>query len=147
MELAPFASTFLFVFAIAFAMLAYANTLKSRSASAVVAAIIAFFSATYAPFVSAMTNIMPIAAGGLVVLFFIVFIREVLFKSKEGKKASAVPAALGLAVSLLVLGTVWPRLTQVYGIVGLAAENLVYIIAIIAVLVILWAGYKEWGGP
>lgn len=144
-ELIPFASTFLFIFAIVFAMMAYANVLKSKSASAVIAAVIAFFAATYGPLVALMSQFMPLAAGALVVLFFIVFVREVLFKGKAGKPADPVPAAIGLAVSLVVLSVVWPRLLQAYGFVGIAAENIVYVIAILAILVVFWAAYKAWG--
>ena len=145
-ELIPFASTFLFIFAVTFAMLSYANVLKSRAASAVIAAVIAFFAATYAPLVAFMSGFLPLAAGALVVLFFIVFIRDVLFKGKGGKAADPVPAAIGLALMLLALGVFWPKLMQTYGIVGIAAENAVYIIAIIAIIVIFWAAYKAFGG-
>ncbi|MEM7815235.1 MAG: hypothetical protein QXF55_02760 [Candidatus Aenigmatarchaeota archaeon] len=144
--LIPFASTFLFLFAIAFAMLAYSDVLKSRAASAVLAAVIAFFAATYAPLVAFMAIVLPLAAAGMAVLFFIVFIREVLFGEKKGRKAEPVPAAIGLALCLVVLGAVWPQIMQSFGFVGVAAENIVYIIGIIAIIIIFWAAYKVWGG-
>ena len=145
-ELTGFASTFLFIFAIGFAMTSYSKVLKSKSASALIAAVIAFFAATYNPLVAFMTEFMPIAAGALVVLFFIVFIKEILFKGEKGKENS-VPAAIGLGVSLLVLGVVWSKVMQSYGIVGLAAENVVYIIAIAAIIIVFWAAYKAFAGP
>ena len=142
--LLPFASTFLFVFAIAFAMLAYANVLKSRAASAVIAAVIAFFAATYAPLVAFMTGVMPLAACALVILFFLVFIREVLFKGKEGKESHAIPAAIGLAAMLIVLGAVWPTFIPSSGVAGIGAESIVYIAAFAAIIIIFWAAWKVW---
>ena len=146
-ELTGFASTFLFIFAIAFAMMAYSKVLHSKSASAVIALVIAFFAATYAPLVAFMTQFMPLAAGGLVVLFFIVFVRDVLFGGKKGK-SDPMPAAIGLGLALLVLGVIWPKILQLYGFVGIGAENIVYALAIVAIVIIFWAAYKafESGG-
>jgi len=139
-EMILFATSFLFVFAIVFALLIYTKLFKeSRAASGIIAAVIGFAAALYAPFALIIKQIIPFGAIVLVIIFFIVFIKT-LFKHGEGKK-DVVPAIIVLAVSLLLLGVFWNDISSHLGLTIADSQNLLYIVGIVIILGIFYAVY------
>jgi hypothetical protein len=142
-EFIPFATAFLFMFAVAFTLITYAGVIKSRPAAGVIAAVIGLVSSLYGPFAAFLQVIIPLASVGLVALFFIVLVNK-LFKKEEAK--DTFPVIAGLATMLLVLAGVWPNVAGYFRIGGLTADSAAALI-ILAVIGLLFIGaYKYKGG-
>ncbi len=138
-------SSFLFVFAIIYAIFVYSKLFsESRNAAVLISLVIAFFAVAYSPFVEYMQNYMPIAALLLVIVFFAVLVKKLFFEGKEGgQKAEkdAVPAMVVLAVLLIVLGLLWSKLAL--SLPGISSESLLWIIGIFVIILIFIAAYKH----
>jgi len=146
LDLIIFVTSFLFVFAIVFALLAYSKIFKdNKYASAIIAAVIGLITAIYAPFAFFIQNILPIAAILLVFVFFIVFIKAI-FGSHNGegkeKKTDVLPAAIALAIMLVLLAGVWSSISDFIGLTVSMSETLLWIIGIVVVLAIFIIAYK-----
>lgn len=146
-DVMAFITSFLFVFAIVFALLIYSKIFKeSRYAVAAIAAVIGFIAAAYKPFSAILQLFIPWAAGLLVVLFFIVFIREI-FKKEPGKERDPWPAMVALAVSLLLVAAVGPELLRGFGLGMVGTETVLWIVGIIVILLIFWLALKRMQPP
>jgi hypothetical protein len=142
-DLMAFATSFMFVFAIVFALLIYSQIFKeSRYAVVVIAAVIGFIAAAYQPFSAVLQLFIPWAAGLLVVVFFLVFLRE-LFKREPGQKRNLWPVMVVLAISLLLLSATWPELAGYLGLGVRGTENVMWIVGIILIILIFWLALKE----
>ncbi|MCX6818372.1 MAG: hypothetical protein NT129_00015 [Candidatus Aenigmarchaeota archaeon] len=138
-------SSFLFVFAIIYAIFVYSKLFsESRNAAVLISLVIAFFAVAYSPFVEYMQSYMPIAALVLVLIFFAVLVKKLFFEGKGGgQKAEkdAVPAMVVLAVLLIVLGLLWNRIGM--SLPGISSESLLWIIGVFVIILIFIAAYKH----
>ncbi len=138
----PFVGAFLFVFAIVFGLLNVVKILgEQRKVNAIIALIFAAFSVVYAPFVTALQGILPIAAIILVILFFILFLKKMF---EGGGAMDAWPIAVSLIFALLLLGIFWDNIG--FSVPGLSSDNVLWIIGIIIVIMIFYVAYQHGKG-
>ncbi len=141
-DIMVFATSFLFVFAVVFALLLYVKIFEeSRAAMAIIAAVVAFSAAIYEGSAVIIQQIMPVASVVLVILFFIVFVKKI-FEGGDEKKKDVWPLIIVLAISLLLLGVFWPRIANMAGLGGVESDNVLWGIGILVVVLILWAVYS-----
>ncbi len=137
-EMVALLTSFLFVFAIIYALLIYTNIFtQSRRSAVIISLVIAFFSVVYGPMVSLLQNILPIASLLLVFLFFIVFIKKLI--EGGGIKDSA-PITVSLAILLVVLASTWGSL-GLYLPYPLTPDTVLWIIGIFVILLIFLGVY------
>jgi len=143
-----FATSFLFVFAIVFALLVYVKIFKeSRPAMAIIAAVIAFSAAVYEGSAIIIQQIMPYASIVLVVLFFIVFVKKIFERDEtKGGKRDLMPTVIVLAIALILLAVFWPQIANMAGLGGLESDNVLWGIGILVVVLIFWSVYKMSSG-
>ena len=139
-EFVPLGASFLFVFAIIYALLLKARVLgEAKNAGAMVAAAIAAIAVLHGPTVTFLTGIMPIAAVILVVLFLILFARDIFaFKGGDGDN---LPEVSLLFISLLVLAAVYPRIAPL--ITFMDSSTAMFIAGLVAVSLLFYAIYKH----
>ncbi|MFH1631346.1 MAG: hypothetical protein ABIA21_03985 [Candidatus Aenigmatarchaeota archaeon] len=139
-----FMTSFLFMFAIVFALLSYAKIFKeTRYACAIIAAVIGLISAIYAPFTFFIQSVLPVASIVLVIIFFIVFIKAIFTHDKEkGKKSDMAPTVIVLAILLIVLAAMWPMVSTQLGIAVSLSENILWVIGLIVLFIIFVTAYK-----
>lgn len=145
----PLLSTFLFVFAVVFGLLSIAKgkddkVLFKNSVNVIIAIVFAAFAASYEPLVTALQQLIPLAAALLLVLFFFVFLKR-LFGSKEGQKFDALPFLVVIGFLLLLLGIFWDSLGL--SVPGISSSNMMWLIGIIIVIMIFFAAYKHSPAP
>jgi len=139
-EMLTLVTSFLFVFALIYALLIYSRLFhESKNAAALVSVVIAFFSVMYSPLVTFLQSIIPIAALILVILFFLVLIKRLLIEREVTK--DALPVVVILAVSLLLVGVLWNEIAIT--IPGLSSENMLWLIGIIIIALIFFAVYSH----
>ena len=153
-ELLGFGTSFLFVFAIVFALLVYSGIFSRRDKEgrlleaaprptlALIAAVIGFIAAIYAPFHAFLQTVIPAATAILIILFFIVLLAKIFGPKEDKKPPDLVPPMIGLVGLLIVLAAVWPRVAQYFGFTGVSPETVLTAIGIIAILAILVLAYK-----
>ena len=134
----PFVATFLFVFAIVFALLIKAKIFESRKANGAIAVSIGLFASAFPPLVEALQEIMPIAAMILVVLFFLMLVRE-LIGGKEGSD-DTLPLIIVFAIVLLILAAFQDRIPNAFGI---GSETIAGLAGIILIFLIFWFVYNR----
>lgn len=145
--LTPFALAFVFTFALVFGVLSSAKVLKfDRRVNAAIAVVFAAFSAMYEPFVTLLQDIMPVAAAFLIILFFVIFLKNTFGeKKKDGEKkekADLLPLGVSVALLLVVLGAAGDRLTP-YLPAGTDPSSVFWLAGILIILLIFWVGYKK----
>ncbi|MBI2971380.1 MAG: hypothetical protein HYY37_03125 [Candidatus Aenigmarchaeota archaeon] len=134
-------ASFLFVFAIVYALLAYTKMFEgTKGASVVIALVIALFSAMYAPLVGFLVGILPIASILLVILFLFLFVQRVLMGGAPG--ADAVPIAVILGISLILIGTLWNSIWPLLPL-PTTPDNMLWLIGIFLVLMLLYVVYRH----
>ena len=146
-EMLAFATSFVFMFAVVFALLVYSGMFGKKNKEGavverapkgpimVISAVIAFVSAIYTPFAAFLQQIIPIASILLVIIFFLVFMQQII--KKEGK-GDPWPAMVGMAAFLLVLGAAWPSVQSYLTSTGLSPETILWAIGITVVLLIFY---------
>ena len=142
-----FLATFAFVFALVFALMVYAKIFEeSRKAVAAIAIVIGLVTAVYEPAVIVLTSIIPIAALVLVFLFFIIFIKKLLFsEKKQGEKRDAWPAMVGMGVMLILLRVFWDQLAGYIGFATIPGDTVLWSVGILIVIIIFVLAYSVWG--
>ncbi len=134
-----FITTFMFVFAIIYALLLKAKVIEYKNANIIIAAVIALFSALYQPLVAALQVFLPIAAIILVILFFFVFV-----KSLMGGGEDAIPLLAVLVIALLLLGALWGNIVALIPMpLWLASDAMIWIIGIVIILLIFLVVYRH----
>ena len=134
---------FLFVFAIVFGVLQVANVFKNRAVNFVIALAIGLFAISNAALVTTLHALLPNVTWFFIVLFFFVFVFELLGLRKEGKSHTESMITSGgvlfvlLSLSFMVL-QVAPSELPFIG----SAINLVFILGLIFILAIFWAALK-----
>ena len=136
----PIGASFLFVFAVVYALLLKSGALGSaKNASVMVAAAIATLSVLHAPTVAFLTGILPAASVVLVVLFLIMFAKDVV--AIKGAGGDNLPEVVLLFISLLLLAGMYPRIAPY--ITFMDASSAMFITALVAVSLLLYAIYKH----
>ncbi len=152
--LGQFVLPFAIIFAIAYGSLRTAKVFEDKNVNALTAAVIAFLSATYAPLVNALWLYFPFIAGLIILLFLYNLVKTILFGKKE--KGATNPAAAGGTTGgkggegdvVFITGAII-LLLAISGanflpeLPGLDKTNLLFILALLAVFVIV---KKGWGG-
>ena len=142
----PFISTFLFVFALVFGLLSYSKIGEfNKKVNALLALAIAGFSVIYEPLVAGLTQYMPIAAGLLIIVFFVALVKKVL-GGKEGGGKDTFPIVVSIAVLLLILMNFSSGIAAFLPQSLIDSSTIFWIIGIIFVLLFFWGIYKYQGG-
>lgn len=136
----PLIASFLFMFAIVYGVLAYARMFEhTRQVNIAIALVIAFFSASYRPFVSSLQAYMPYASILMAILFFYVLVKRIF--APQGERIDALPISLATGISIVIIGLLWDKIAPV--IPGISSDNILWILGLSAVLIILYAGYRS----
>ncbi len=103
-----FAVTFIFVFGVVYGLLVLADVFGKgqKRVNGIIAIAFALFAASYAPFVEFIASIMPYATAVLIVLFFLAFVKLLIFgrgKKDSGKKRDPVSIIILLFVIVVFL--------------------------------------------
>ena len=141
----PVVSAFLFVFALVFGVLNYVKgkdkePMFSKKVNAILALAIAAFSVMYEPLVEGLMAYLPIAAVILIVLFFIMFLKNA-FGGKDDNKGTPFPTIVSLAILLLLLGISYTSLTP-YIPSELDPSNVFWGIGVLVAIMFFWMIYK-----
>ena len=140
--LLPFIAAFLFVFAVVFGALSYANVLGGqRKVNVIIALAFAIFAVLFEPFVASLQTVLPFAVIAIVIIFFILFLKKVF---GGGDKIDAWPIATSLIFALLLLGIFWGQFG--FSLPGLDPTNVLWLIGIIIVLLIFYVAYQHGKG-
>lgn len=132
-----FVASLLFVFAISYALLEKSKVVDVKGANIVIALVIGFFAASFAPLAQFLQSILPIAAVLLVIAFFIEFGRKM-----AGKEKDAIPMGVALIISLALLGVLWPRIAPNLP-AGTDPTQLLWIFGVVIVLLIFYLVYQH----
>jgi len=128
------------VFAIVYGILTYANILKDRRVNLLIAAVFGLFSTLNEVFVTGLEEFLPIAAVVLVIVFFIMLLKEIVGKAAI---TDVVPVVVVLALLVLLVGSFGSRLP--IGIANLDSTALAGWLALILVILIFWFAYRHVG--
>ncbi len=135
----PFITTFLFVFAIIYALLVKAKVIELKNANAIIAVAIALFASLQPWLVEIFQAFLPIAALILVLLFFVVFVRSLIKGDGD-----VLPILAVLVIALLLLAAFWGRIVNMMPLPSwLGADSIVWIIGIVIILLIFLAAYRQ----
>lgn len=138
----PFVAAFLLVFAIVFGVLSYVNILGGdRKVNAIIALAFAIFAVLFEPFVFGLQTVLPFAVIGIVIIFFILFLKKVF---GGGDKIDAWPIATSLIFALLLLGIFWDRIGLT--LPGIDSTNMLWLVGILIVLLIFYVAYQHGKG-
>jgi len=137
---------FLFVLAVVFGVLRISDIFRNPAVEMVISLAIAYFAATYEPFVSVLFTYLPNVTWFFIAIFFILFLLEAFGLRKAG--ADYEEKAITTGVILLVLFGI-----GVSGLEGLkveipfvgGGENLAFLSGIILLVLLFWYVYKS--GP
>lgn len=131
--LLPFLGAFLFVFAVVYGLLSYAKMFGfPKNVNAAIALVFGIFAASFEPFRTGLFGVLPLLVIPLVILFFMVFVKEI-FKSKKDEEFDAFPPVVLLGISLILLAVFWPALN--IQAEALSSENILWLVAIIIVVI------------
>ena len=114
--------------------------LFDKKVNALLALAIAGFSVVYEPLVETLQQYLPIAAVGLVILFFILFLKNA-FGGKKEESSSNFPQIVAIAIMFLLLGVFYDKLTP-YLPAGVDPTSVFWGIGIVAVVLFFWMIYK-----
>ncbi len=136
--LLPFVAAFLFVFAVVFGALSYAKVLgDQRKVNVLIALAFAIFAVLFEPFVFGLQAVLPFAVIGIIIVFFLLFLK----KAFGGNTKDAVPIVVSLAIALLLLGIFWDQFG--FSLPGISSTNVLWLIIIIIVVLIFYIAYKQ----
>ncbi len=141
--LPPFAdasliATFLFVFALVYATLSKSSVIDVKGANVAIAAVIGFFAATFPPAASFLQSILPVGAVLLVLVFFLIFVRDLLGKGSGDK----LPAVVALIIALMLMAVLWERIIPFLP-ADVDPTSLLWILGVIIVLLIFYLVYRH----
>ena len=134
----PFVAAFLFVFAVVFGALSYAGVLgEQRKVNVLIALAFAIFAVLFEPFVTGLQAVLPFAVIGIVIIFFLLFLKKAFGEDAK----DAVPIVVSLAIGLLLLGILWDKIG--FSLPGLDSTNVLWLIVIIIMVLIFFVAYKQ----
>jgi hypothetical protein len=139
-------STFLFVFGTVFGLMTYSKLLEfDKRVNALISLAIAFFAMVYEPLVVNLTTYMPIAAGIIAVLFFVMLIKKVLGgDKKEGagkQERDTLPIIVALGIMLILLAVFSDMLIPLLPS-GISADSVLWGAGILVVILFFWFIHK-----
>ena len=138
----PVIAAFLFVFAVVFGALSYAKVLgEQRKVNVIIAMAFAIFAVLFEPFVFGLQTVLPFAVIGIVIIFFILFLKKVF---GGGDKIDAWPIATSLIFALLLLGIFWDQIG--FSVPGIDSTNMLWLVGILIVLLIFYVTYQHGKG-
>ncbi len=142
-----FAGAFLLIFAVVFGTVKLTNVGRDKSAAALVSVAIALFASLNQAVVSFIWQIMPYAAIIIVFLFLLILVKNNLFggESPQGRSTRSSGETVIILFLLLVVFAVLYQLGVFYFIPPDIEENLVWGLAILVVIFILYYGIKSSG--
>jgi hypothetical protein len=141
--MAPYLSTFLFIFAVVFGLLSYAKVGDfGKRINAIIALAFALFSIFYPPLVLGLQQWLPVAVVLLIILFFILFVKKMFASEKSG---DTFPMAIALATLLIVFAVLGDRILG-YLPAGFDLDTMSWIVGIIIVILFFWTVYNYKGG-
>lgn len=142
------AMSFLFVFAVVFALLAYTKLFvqkrdgepvgkEPRAVYAAIALVFGAAAASYEPMAAFLQQVIPPATVFFIAVFFLVFLKQLFAGKKE--KGDPMQTLAVLAIFLIVLGAFWDDVAGLAGVsLFISPENLFVLIAIIVILAIFY---------
>lgn len=142
-DLLGFLTSFLFVFAVAFAALTYSGVLgRPKAPMAIIAFAVALASSLYEPFVLFMRAFIPIAVTLLVIIFLFAVVKKA-FESKKDKKTDLWPFIIVLMLFVIVLGAVWNSVQAQFlqWFPGFSADSIFWMIGVAVFIAIFAAAY------
>ena len=132
-EWMPLGTTFLFIFAIAYALLGQMDIFSGNKGSrAIIALVFGIVAALYSPAVEVIQGFLPLASIILVFIFLLKFVQKGLL-SEEGLK-DALPNVVMLGISLLLLGATWGEISKFIPMEN--PENILWIIGVVFIVMI-----------
>lgn len=137
-SLVTYGVPFLFILAIVFGALEVAGVFKNKYVKMLISLAIAVITATNAQVVSVINQILPYAAIGFVVIFFLAFLFK-SFKTQEGDWPLIIISGGLLLLVFVVLGANWQ---QFFKFLPVTYNNFLWIIGIILFIVVLYGAYK-----
>jgi hypothetical protein len=145
MEIFTYIIPFIFVLAVVYGALDFANVFRKNSAKGLVSLAIAFFALTSEPVTEFIYGILPYAVILFVVVFFLAFIVKLL-KGKGGeRKTDWTLAMIVIVLVLIFLASQGEDLVTEF-LPSMPVENFMYAVGLILILLIFYAVYKNWGG-
>jgi hypothetical protein len=139
---------FLFVLAVVYGALDFAEVFKKNSVKGIIALAMAFFAISSPPVISFIDSILPYAVILFIIVFFLAFLKKLVSRGGKGggeKKPFKDWSLLAIVVVLLaifladqgsgLLGTYLPSATT---------TELLYGAGLVLILLILYAAYKNW---
>ena len=139
----PFVTSFLFVFAVIYGLLATAKVMPTKNVNAIIALAIAAMTAAYEPFVLALQSYMPLMAAVLVPVFFLIVIKKLFFSDKKEKsKKDMLPAVFALGIMLLIIRVFWSSIEPLLP-AELGSENALWIVGIFIIAMIFYLAYRH----
>lgn len=134
----PLLASFAFIFAIVFGLLAHVRIFQNN-VNVVIAVVFAFFAVLSPQVVNMLTGILPFGAIVLVVLFFFILVKKLV---GGGVQADSWPIAVSLAISLLLLGVFWNKISPMLP-GGIDPTQMLWVVGIVLVMLIFWVAYKH----
>lgn len=138
---------FLFVLAVVYGALDYSNVLRKHSVKAIVSLAIAFFALTSQFVLDFINSILPYAVILFIIVFFLAFLTKLVKGKGDGGKSEPRDWTLIAIIILLILIAI-----AAYGqdmlnafLPSMPAENFLYGVGIVLILLIFYAAYKNWG--
>ena len=141
-----FATSFLFAFAVTFGLLSIANKSKDeqkplfeKNINVIISIVIGIVSASYAPFVSFIQDVLPVASILMVIIFFIVLLQRIF--SQQVKAEDAATIAISLAIALLLVGLMWDKMSKFFPTIT-GAQDILWVVGILIIVLIFYAANK-----
>ena len=135
-----FLSSFLFVFAVIYGLLATAKIMTEKNVNIIIALVFAFFTAMFEPFTAILQAFIPIVGIIFFIFFILIFVKKII--STDNKKDS-LPVLASLVIVLIILGVLWEDVGNYFYKFGLEPANVLWIIGILLVLIIFYAVYSH----
>jgi hypothetical protein len=136
---------FMFMLAIVYGALDVSGVFKNRRVNALIAAVFALFTLTYAPAAEFITGVMPFAIIFFVVFFFLGFVIKIAKKGVEDEKGNKdfTLLIIILGLVLLLFATQGPGIINSF-LPGFEeqASNIMVAAAVVFIGVILMAAYR-----
>ncbi len=135
---------FLFVLAVVYGALDYANVFKKNSVKGLVSLAIAFFALTSQFVIDFIYGVLPYAVILFVVVFFLAFIARLVGGKGKERKIDWSLAMIVIILLLIFLASYGEDLVTSF-LPSMPVENFMYAVGLVLILLIFYAVYKNWG--
>lgn len=138
-EMLPTITSFLFVFAVVYAVLVKASLLPVKGSNIIIAIVVALFASLYSPLVDVFQTFLPIAALLLVFVFFVLLFKSVI-GGKEAKDSA--PMVAVLVIALMLLAVLWNDLAGFLP-APFTPDIMLWLLGIFIIIMIFYAAYTH----